>query len=264
MPGKGYTMLEQILYRLKTATFWRLIWFSVILSELLTAIIVLPMSILFRDGIAADYLITGSVAAFFVSLIVAFILVLLIKELRKDEKILSEQTQRIYDLSIRDYLTDVFNCRYFYERLEEEMKRAERYQSSFSLIMLDIDYFKQYNDVHGHQAGDCVLRDIALFLKKNIREQDVIARYGGEEFSVILPETGKQVARGLAERLRMSLSFQSFTPNGAQSDGNLTISLGIATFPEDAKSLEDIVKVADHALYRAKENGRNRVMIAGE
>lgn len=264
MPGKGYTMLEQILYRLKTATFWRLIWFSVILSELLTAIIVLPMSILFHDGIAVDYLITGSVAAFFVSLIVTFILVLLIKELRKDEKILSEQNQRIYDLSIRDYLTDVFNCRYFYERLEEETKRAERYQSSFSLIMLDIDYFKQYNDVHGHQAGDCVLRDIALFLKKNVREQDVIARYGGEEFSVILPETGKQVARGLAERLRMSLSFQSFAPNGAQSDGNLTISLGIATFPEDAKSIEDIVKVADRALYRAKENGRNRVMIAGE
>lgn len=264
MPGKGYTMLEQILYRLKTATFWRLIWFSVILSELLTAIIVLPMSILFRDGIAADYLITGSVAAFFVSLIVAFILVLLIKELRKDEKILNEQNQRIYELSIHDYLTEVFNCRYFYERLEEEIKRAVRNKTSVSLIMLDIDYFKQYNDIHGHQAGDRVLRDIALFLKQNVREHDVIARYGGEEFSLILPETGKRVAADLAERLRIAVSNQPFPFVETQPDGKLTISLGIAAFPDDAQSVNEFVKVADCALYKAKGNGKDKVVIAGE
>ena len=257
-------MFNRILSMFKTVTPWRLFWLSIVLSELLTAIIVIPMSILFNGRIAHDYLITGSVTAFFVSLIVVVILVLLIKELRKDEKALNEQNQRIFDLSIRDYLTEVYNCRYFYERLEEELKRAERYKGTFSLIMLDIDYFKHYNDTYGHQAGDRVLRNVALFLKKQIREQDLIARYGGEEFSVILPETGKQVARGLAERLRVFLSSQSFPPNEAQSDGNLTISLGIATFPEDAKSIDDLIKIADRALYKAKENGRNRVEIAGE
>ncbi|MDO8141980.1 MAG: GGDEF domain-containing protein [Candidatus Brocadiales bacterium] len=255
-------MLEQILCRLKTATLWRLFWFSVILSELLTAIIVLPMSVFFQGRIASDYLITGSITAFFVSLIVVVILVLLIKELRKDEKSLNEQNRRIFELSIRDYLTEVFNCRYFYERLEEEIKRAERYKSAFSLIILDIDHFKKYNDAHGHQAGDRVLKDVASFLKKHIRDHDLIARYGGEEFSVILPETVRDVAINLAERLRIAVSDQPFPFVETQPDKRLTVSIGIATFPDDAKSIDDLVKVADRALYRAKENGRNRVETA--
>ncbi len=257
-------MIDQILCRFKTATPWHLVWFSVVLSELLTAIIVLPLSILFRGRIAADYLITGGVAAFLVSLIVALILVLLIRELRKDERMLSEQNQKIYELSIRDYLTEVFNCRYFYERLEEEIRRAVRYKTSVSLIMLDIDHFKQYNDIHGHQAGDRVLRDIALFLQQNVREHDVIARYGGEEFSLILPGTGKQVAADLAERLRVAVSIQPFPFVETQPDGKLTVSLGIAAFPDDASSVNELVKVADCALYRAKENGRDNVVMAGD
>lgn len=257
-------MINKILYKLKTVTLWRLLWSSVVLSEVLTGIIVVPMNVIFHGRITYDYLITGGIAAFFVSLIVTFVLVLLIKELRKDEKALSEQNQRIYELSIRDYLTEVFNCRYFYERLEEEIKRAERYKNTLSLIMLDIDYFKQYNDIYGHQAGDSILRDVAFFLKKNIREYDLVARYGGEEFSVILPETGKQVARNLAERIRVSVSAQSFPFVETQPGGNLTISFGIATFPDDAKAINELVKVADRALYKAKENGRNRVETAGE
>jgi diguanylate cyclase (GGDEF)-like protein len=128
--------------------------------------------------------------------------------------------------------------------------------------MVDIDYFKFYNDTHGHQAGDNVLRDIALLLKKSVRELDVIARYGGEEFCIILPETGKQVARNLAERIRVSVSAQPFLFKETQPNGNLTISLGVATFPDDAKSSDNLVTAVDRALYKAKGNGRNRVEIA--
>lgn len=177
-------------------------------------------------------------------------------------KELNELSERYKLLSVVDGLTNVYNHRYFYTKLEEETKRTERYKKSISLIMLDIDFFKHYNDTHGHQAGDNVLRDIALLLKKGVRELDIVARYGGEEFCIILPETGKQVARNLAERIRVSLSKQPFPFKETQPNGNLTISLGVATFPDDAKSSDNLVTAVDRALYKAKENGRNRVEVA--
>jgi len=257
-------MFNKVLHKLKTVTPWRIFWLSVLLSEFLTEIIVTLLSILIHGRITYDYLIVGSITALFVSIIVAAILVLLIKELRKNERTLNELNRRFFDLSIRDDLTDVYNRRYFYEKLEEEIKRSERYGTVLSLIMLDIDYFKHYNDTHGHQAGDSVLRDVALLLRNNVREQDLVARYGGEEFAIILPETGKQVAGKLAERIRGCLSAQAFYFKETLQSGKLTISLGVATFPEDAKSLNDLVEMADRALYKAKEKGRNRVALVGE
>lgn len=257
-------MFNKVLHKLKTVTPWRILWLSVVLSEFLTEIIVALLSILIHGRITYDYLIVGSITAFFVSIIVAAILVLLIKELRKNERTQNELNRRLFDLSIRDDLTDVYNRRHFYEKLEEEIKRSERYGTVLSLIMLDIDYFKNYNDTHGHQAGDSVLRDVALLLRNNVREQDLIARYGGEEFAIILPETGKQVAGKLAERIRGCLSAQAFHFKETLPSGKLTISLGVATFPEDAKSLNDLVETADQALYKAKEKGRNRVALVGE
>ncbi len=257
-------MFNNVLQKLKTVTPWRILWLSVVLSEFLTEIIVTLLSILIHGRITYDYLIVGSITAFFVSIIVAAILVLLIKELRKNERTLNELNRRLFDLSIKDDLTDVYNRRYFYEKLEEEIKRSERYKTVLSLIMVDIDYFKHYNDTHGHQAGDSVLRDVALLLRNNVREQDLVARYGGEEFAIILPETGKQVAGKLAERIRGCLSAQAFYFKETLQSGKLTISLGVATFPEDAKSLNDLVETADRALYKAKEKGRNRVALVGE
>lgn len=257
-------MFNKVLQKLKTVTPWRIFWLSVLLSEFLTETIVTLLSILIHGRITYDYLIVGCITALFVSIIVAAILVLLIKELRKNERTQNELNRRLFDLSIRDDLTDVYNRRYFYEKLEEEIKRSERYETVLSLIMLDIDYFKHYNDTHGHQAGDSVLREVALLLRNNVREQDLVARYGGEEFSIILPETGKQVAGKLAERIRGCLSAQTFHFKETLQSGKLTISLGVATFPEDAKSLNDLVETADRALYKAKEKGRNRVALVGE
>lgn len=253
-------MFHKILHKTKSIKPWHLFWFSILLSELLTGIIIGPMNILFRGRITYDYLITGGVCAFFVSLIIVIILILSISELQKSEKALNEQNKRLLDLSVKDYLTGVYNCRYFHERLEEEIKKIDRNRSPLSLIMLDIDYFKLYNDNHGHQMGDRVLKEVAMFLRNSIRDHDFVARYGGEEFSIILPGTGKQNARDFAERIRISLaSARSFPFHHTQSHGSLTISLGIATFPDDAKSLKDLIEAADIALYKAKRNGRNRV-----
>lgn len=172
---------------------------------------------------------------------------------------LNELNKRLEDLSITDGLTNLFNHRHFYMRLEEEVRRAARYGRPLSLIIADMDYFKHYNDTHGHPAGDRVLRDAAACLKKNLRVQDVVARYGGEEFSVILPETDKETALALAERLRRLISEQPFPHQEDQPGGSLTMSFGVASFPMDGGDVKSLVKRADRALYKAKENGRNRI-----
>lgn len=172
---------------------------------------------------------------------------------------LNELNRRLEVLSITDGLTGVYNHRHFYTRLDEEMKRAERYGHSLSLIISDIDHFKHYNDAHGHPAGDAILKGVASCIKDNARGQDLVARYGGEEFSIILPETGKEEVVPLAERIRIRVSEQLFPGKDTQPGGNLTISMGVATFPVDSKDVKGLINMADSALYRAKEGGRNRV-----
>ena len=172
---------------------------------------------------------------------------------------LNELNKRLEELSITDGLTGLYNHRHFYLKIEEEMKRAERYGHPLSLIIADIDHFKHYNDTHGHPAGDALLKGISSCIKGNARGQDLVARYGGEEFSIILPETGKEAAVMVAERIRRCVSGQPFPYKEPQPGGNLTISLGVATFPVDSGDVKGLVDMADSALYRAKEGGRNRV-----
>jgi diguanylate cyclase (GGDEF)-like protein len=172
---------------------------------------------------------------------------------------LVETNARLEELSITDGLTGAYNHRHFYQRLDSEIKRAERYGLPLSLIMADIDYFKAYNDANGHLEGDRVLKGVASCITENVRGQDIVARYGGEEFSVILPETGKAEAAMLAERLRRSVSEKPFPREETQPDGDLTISSGVACFPDDATDPKGLIKKADQALYRAKDRGRNRV-----
>lgn len=184
------------------------------------------------------------------------------------EKTVGERTRELNDaniklqeLSVTDGLTGAYNHRYFYAKLEEEIKRAERYDHPCSIIMSDIDYFKNYNDTHGHIEGDQVLKGVVSCIKLTVREQDRVARYGGEEFSVILPETGKKEALDVAERIRHYIQTQAFPHEETQPGGSLTISLGVAVFPENAADSKGLIEKADAALYRAKENGRNRVEV---
>lgn len=157
-----------------------------------------------------------------------------------------------------DGLTSLYNHRYFQIRLEEELRRAQRNKAKLSLLMLDIDYFKHYNDTNGHPRGDLVLKEIANTLTKSVRVIDVVSRYGGEEFAVILPETDEEIAFIVAERIRKNIEQNNLLD---QEGYPVTVSIGIASYPNSAGRKGELIEKADQALYRAKSNGRNQVCI---
>jgi len=160
--------------------------------------------------------------------------------------------------AVTDSLTGLYNHREFQKRLSEEVERASRYGKVLSLMMLDIDHFKNFNDTHGHPIGDAILKEIVKVIRKCIRNVDFPARYGGEEFSIILPETLGIHAGKVAERIRQSIDSTPFvTPTGHHV--HLSISIGVASFPEDGNRREELILAADQALYFAKRDGRNRV-----
>lgn len=163
-----------------------------------------------------------------------------------------------------DYLTGLRTRGYFEQQLELEIKRAERKRQKFSLLMIDIDHFKNLNDTFGHHVGDQVLRDVASILMKDMREVDTVARYGGEEFVMILPETTEVGAAYVAGRLRKSVEQAKFFAGSPQAIQHLTISVGIAVFDTDAQFKRDLIEFADAALYSAKRSGRNRVVCYSE
>jgi len=167
--------------------------------------------------------------------------------------------QKTKKSSIIDELTGLYNYRYFLSALEKEKSRADRYHSPFSLIMLDVDDFKDFNDHNGHLAGNEALRRIARILKDNIRGVDILARYGGEEFAVILPETIKQGALTIAERIRKAVEKYRFSMQNGSSTRKLTVSGGVATYIVDAKTSKELLQKADSALYTAKSEGKNAV-----
>ncbi len=168
--------------------------------------------------------------------------------------------ERARQMAITDRLTGLYNFGYFLERLREERLRAERYQRLLSLVILDIDHFKKYNDSNGHPAGNEVLKKIANILKQEAREVDIVARYGGEEMVLILPETSRRRAAELAERIRQRTAETLFDRMQSQPLGKITLSAGVATFPVDAATEDDLIKKADNSLYQAKSRGRNRVV----
>ncbi len=176
-------------------------------------------------------------------------------EIRKVE--LYEQVQQ---LSITDGLTEVYLRRYLEKRLKEEIDRSRRLRLTFSVAMVDVDFFKECNDKHGHLVGDIVLNKIAERLKASVREVDLIARYGGEEFCIVLPETKKDMAMTVSERLRKAVCARPINAYGEKI--NITVSVGVATFPEDSDELGSLLEMADMALYKSKRSGRNRVSCA--
>jgi len=187
----------------------------------------------------------------------------LVDELREKNAALEEANALLHELAIRDGLTGLYNHRYFHDAMITETHRSQRHQRIFSLLFMDIDDFKVFNDTHGHPKGDALLRDLTELIRARLRRSDVFARYGGEEFVVILPETTKDIARDLAEDIRTIIETHPFPGRESQPHDKLTISIGVATFPDDGKTPTSIVSAADNALYSAKRNGRNRVFLAG-
>lgn len=172
----------------------------------------------------------------------------------------AELHQRMEELTMTDELTDTFNYRYFVRKLEEEKKRAQRYDLALSIVMIDIDWFKKLNDTFGHETGNNVLRRLSLAIKGCIRDVDIFARYGGEEFAIILPQTPLIEARQIGERIREQVeAMVTEVDDGAKV--KITVSVGISSFPENGKSQEELLSIADQALYRAKGSGKNIVCV---
>lgn len=157
-----------------------------------------------------------------------------------------------------DMLTELYNHRALIEHLDAEMERAQRFFHNLSVLFVDIDHFKQVNDTYGHQAGDIVLHKLAQLMRDSLRSVDTLGRYGGEEFVAVLPETGLDEAVRAAERLRLITAEHTFLSQGGESR-QVTISVGVATFPQDGETRHDLLRSADRALYCAKRRGRNRV-----
>jgi diguanylate cyclase (GGDEF)-like protein len=169
-----------------------------------------------------------------------------------DQAAVAVNKAQLWDMAVTDSLTGLYVRRYFMVKLQEEIHRAERYDKIISVIMADLDRFKDINDTYGHDVGDRALEAISQFLQKNIRDVDTIARYGGEEFVMLIPDADKESAFSLAERLREELArvnLDNLPP--------ITISLGIATYPADGTDIDDLIKKADAAMYAAKKAGRN-------
>lgn len=171
--------------------------------------------------------------------------------------------QRAEALSVTDDLTRLYNSRYLNLVLRRETKRASRSGRPLSLLFIDLDGFKAVNDNHGHQSGSKALVEAAALIRGSARETDVVARFGGDEFSIILPDTGREGAVSVAERVRDRMSAHKFLA----SDGlavHLTASIGVATLPDVAGSTEELVRAADMAMYRVKESGKNGIHVAEE
>ncbi|KAA0230263.1 diguanylate cyclase [bacterium] len=181
-------------------------------------------------------------------------------QLNAKVKELEQAKERLRQLAITDGLTGLYNHRYLKEHLEQELYRASRHLSEVSAVMIDIDHFKKYNDTYGHPAGDALLSAVARLLKENIRKIDIAARYGGEEFCLVLAETNKAAAVVVAEKMRRLVELSQFQPQESRVNGRVTISLGVATFPDDATSMNDLIAIADRRLYHAKQGGRNQVV----
>ncbi|MBQ9688503.1 diguanylate cyclase [bacterium] len=188
-----------------------------------------------------------------VTILLTLILTYVVKYILK-----SRDFENQYKLATIDGLTELYNHRYFQEQMLQLITNGKRYNNKFSMIIIDIDFFKKFNDVYGHQSGDAVLKQVAAKLKKNVRSSDIVCRYGGEEMTILLPNTDYEEAVITAEKICGIIAEKPFKLANNQ-ESNVTISLGVSTYPQDGEAPAEIIENADKRLYRAKENGRNQV-----
>ena len=249
--NKGYTialsillalLIASVVTRVNSAFVASLISLSTYLIYIMVAFYAMKYENLWLELI---YPLIFSIAAFTVAYIVKYL-------------VKSRDFEQQYILATTDGLTELYNHRYFQEQIRMQVEQAKRYSSHFSLIIIDIDFFKKFNDTFGHQSGDAVLRQVAQTLRKNVRATDIVCRYGGEEMSIILPNTKKEEAFSTAQKICNRVASKKFKLTG-DKETHVTISLGVATFPYDGDSATAIIEAADKRLYTAKNNGRNQV-----
>ena len=209
-----------------------------------------PVSLPFEATVCVSFLLTGVYAG------------IMFERLRRDRREMQELRRKLAALALTDPLTGLPNRRQFEESLRGELARTRRYGGTCCLAMIDVDHFKNYNDVLGHPAGDEVLRELGQLMRRHLRTGDVGARYGGEEFAVIMVNTAQAEAVQVIERLRTTIEAYSFKNREVQPGGRLTISAGIAECATHGADDASLVRRADEALYRAKADGRNRICVA--
>lgn len=209
-----------------------------------------PLSLTFDAGVAGSVFIISMYAG------------LVFERLRSDRREMVDLRRRLADMALSDPLTGLPNRRHFEEVLRAELDRVRRYGGLCAVAMVDVDFFKHYNDSVGHLAGDIALRELADVMRRELRLHDMVARYGGEEFALIMINASKDEARPILERLRIDVQEHPFRHRDIQPIGRMTISAGLAAFPEDGTTYEELLQCADNALYRAKSAGRNRVALA--
>jgi len=184
----------------------------------------------------------------------------LLNTLSRQNEELGTLNMKFRELAIRDGLTGLFNRRHGEDRLADEVDRARKFKRKLSLLFIDLDHFKFFNDAHGHQAGDVVLNSLGKLMNSAVRDSDTVARCGGDEFIVIAPETDEQQACQLAESIRRQVVEFAFPHADQQPLGHVSLSVGVATMSESIGSAEELVGLADKAVYKAKESGRNRTV----
>jgi len=206
-----------------------------------------PVSMLFEGVVAAAFMIINGYSA------------VVFEGFRRERAERRVLRQKLAEMAITDVLTGLYNRRHFEEILKAEIARIRRYGGHGTLVMIDVDFLKPYNDTLGHLAGDAGLRELAAVLRSHLRVSDVLARYGGDEFALIMINTPKRGAFEAVERLRELVESHPFRGAEVLPSGRLTVSAGIAGYPEDGMDYEELVRKADEALYEAKHQGRNRV-----
>jgi len=172
-----------------------------------------------------------------------------------------EHQQYLMRLVYTDDLTELYKHSYFQEALAKQFENAENKKEPISIILIDVDNFKEYNDIHGHQAGDEVLKKLARIFTSSVRENDIVARYGGEEFAILLPNTDEQQAAAIAEEIRKKVEHTVFYNHQSQSCGQVTVSMGVSCYPNKAKDKREFIESVDEALCKAKHLNKNRVEI---
>ena len=185
----------------------------------------------------------------------------MLEELEASKAIIEEQNCTLRELAIKDGLTGIYNHRHFLELFAREISLVHRFGQQLVMHMMDLDHFKIVNDTHGHPFGDLVLKEFIGIVRSAIRESDIVGRYGGEEFAIILPATNMASALEKANRIRQQVESVDFDGIVTGKSLKITISIGVANFPEHGAEYEAIVTAADSALYKAKRSGRNRVEI---
>lgn len=227
--------------------------FNSTVAASITSIMISTLYIIFTTWLMREYNLWVSIVLPLSVALFTFIGVYLVKYFRK-----SKDFEHTYKLATTDGLTELYNHRYFQEQMILNIETAKRYENNFSLILIDIDFFKKFNDKFGHQSGDAVLKQVAQTLKKNVRSTDIVCRYGGEEMSIILSNTNNEEAIRTAEKLCSAVAERIFDLANNQKE-HVTISLGVATYPQNGETSQALIEHADKGLYKAKENGRNQV-----